>query len=271
MSTLTDIQARIAGTATLAPPAEIETQTDETQEPTPVTVEAVEPVEPPVTAPEAVETAQEPSQATQEPDEDQDGTEEARIGRLYAQKRIAEKERDRLAKENEVLRGNRVEEPDEQVDRLANQKAQQIAAENQWQLDQDRIRQAFIKDIGDVEPVLEAFKETFGGTPGELVVAAIAAAPGDEHKVLHWLSKNMDEAERIMKLQPMAQGAAVAKIAARVTAPPPPKPQTKATPPIPRVASGTVEPAAKAPHDMSMAELMAFNQKRLAKSRGWGA
>lgn len=273
-NTLAELTAQIAAqdAARFADP---EPTTEAAPAPEPVAEPATDAPEPSQAA-EATDTpaddaepAPEPSQAAPEPADDPDGTDEARIRRMYAEKRIAERERERLARENEVLRGQRIEEPDEQVDRLATQRAQELAQQSQWDQDVARIRASADKEFGDFQPAIAAFQTAFGHTPGELIAASIAGANGDEHRVLHWLSNNLDEAERIMKLQPMQQGAAIARIAAKVSAPPPPKAQTKAPPPIPRVAAAPVEPAQKDPADMDMAEFYKWSVKNTGKNRGF--
>lgn len=262
--------AKADALAAMTPAGHIAVEPDE-EEPSEEAVqdvqEAGDDIDPADTASETEEPAQGASQEPSKTIEDPEGTEEARIGRLYKEKREMQKERDRLARELEIARGNVVETVDEQTQRLVEAQAREMASKIAFDNEANRIKAAYEKDFGPINTMLEAFKDAFGGTPTELVQAAMIAAPGAEHKLLRHFAKNLDEAERVMKMNPVQLGAAVASIATKVTAPPPPKKVTNASPPLPRVQSGHIEPAPKSRADMTAAELMELKRAKPTRAR----
>ena len=147
--------------------------------------------------------------------------------------------------------------------------ARQMSTQDTWNKECNRIAQAGFKNYRDFDKTLDEFKATFpewDGVPPSLTEAAMEASPGNEHEVLHWLGRNMDEAERIAKLAPSRQGAAIARIADKLNAP---KAVSKAPPPI-RPAQGSntsSEAPAKDPSKMSLAEYMHWQDAQDRKRR----
>lgn len=206
-------------------------------------IEVQEPVDPPT---DPVET-QEVQAVDPEPDsEDED---QKRRERLYFEKREAQREAKRLAAELEVLRGTRTETRDEAVIREAEALATQKVATQRFNEECIRIGNSLGREL---HPVVAAYTKAFpeqGGVPLSLISAAIDAAHGSEHKVLQYLAKNLDRAEEIMAMNPVKQGAEMARIAAKVTAPA----ITKAPPPIQTVAGSAA--AASTARQRDMAEM----------------
>lgn len=176
--------------------------------------------------------------AAQEPPEvDEKAALEERLQRQYFENREAKRREKLKDQELAVLRGTRTETRDETVAREAQQLATQLAADNAFNAQCNQIAKQIEKEFGSFQPVVEKFRGTFGDdlVPKSLLEAVIEAGEGSEPKVLKWLSDNLDEAERISGLSPAKQGVAVAKIAAKLTAP---KAASKAPPPIRPVGGG---------------------------------
>lgn len=145
-----------------------------------------------------------------------------RIREQHIKSRQDKKKAIELQKELDILRGNIQVPRDEQVTREAQQMAQNIARQEAWDTHCNRIGAAGKAEFKDFDNVIKEYAENFpevGGVPQPLIACAIEAAPGEEAKLIHWLGKNLDEAERIMSLSPVKAGAALAKIAAKLSAP----------------------------------------------------
>lgn len=165
-------------------------------------------------------------ESAQQPDESESEFEK-RIARLAYEKRVAEKEQRRLREEVERLRGQREPLPkDEDVQRQVEERAAQIAAENAYNARSNAIYQAGIKEFPDFEAKLVNLRD-IGGISPALVEACDEI--GDAHKLIHYLARNLDEAEAVVKASPHRMGAMLGKIATKLAAP---KPTTKAPPPI---------------------------------------
>ena len=132
------------------------------------------------------------------------------------------------------------------IDRIATQRAAEMRQQETFNAQCNEVYESGAKDFPDFENVLGNFR-TLGGLPPVLIEAALETeAP---HKVLHYLGKNLEEAESILKLSPARMGAAVAKLAAKAAAPPPPPPVTKMSAPIKPIQSGTTTSAEQEPKD----------------------
>lgn len=84
--------------------------------------------------------------------------------------------------------------------------------------------------------------------------------------VAYFLGKNPEEAYRIYQLPEHKQAYEIAKIEARISAPPKPKQTTGAPPPPKKVKpSGSVQ---KNPDDMSVSEWLEWRNKQLSSNRG---
>jgi hypothetical protein len=237
-----------------------------------------QPAEPPQTAlkepPEPVKpdpepttpkTPPTPAEASPEPEleeieakaladaEDEEASVAERIKRSHIEAREAKKRAKLLEQELEVLRGSRTESRDETVQREAQQLAQRLSSEKLFNDECARIAATGQKEYRDFDATLGQLWEAVGGFNAQLVEAAIEA--GSPEKVLHWLGRNPDEAERVAQLSPARQGAAIARIAAKVNAPKI-RPVSNAPPPIAPVSGGSTG-GESAPVDldkMSMAD-----------------
>lgn len=152
------------------------------------------------------------------------------------------------------------------VDRRANEKAQQIAegiaAKREFDNACNGVFEKGTKDYADFDSALSNFR-LLGGLPPTLVEAAIES--GEAPKVLYELGKNPDEAARILQMSPTRMAVAVAKLAAKQPPPPPAPPVSKAPSPIkPLAGAARVETD---PDQMSTEEWMAWHDAREAKKR----
>lgn len=226
-----ELDQRFAAYAAQNAPAATEPGT-ETAEPVAETVSEEAAVEIATEAAEAAETT--PKTETV----DEKAELEERLQRQYFEQREAKRLLKLAQQELEVLRGTRKETRDETLARDAEALAAQMAAQNAFNADCNRIAKELDKAFGGFAPIVAKFQQSFGGDgiPRPLLEAVIESGEGQEHKVLKWLSDNMDEAERIQGLTAAKQGAAIAKISAKVGAP---KPVSNAPPPIKTVGGGT--------------------------------
>lgn len=206
--------------------------------------------------------------------EDDEPSHEERTRKAYIRARQAERRAKELEAQLAAASGQRQETRDETIQREAQQMARQIAAHEVAVQQQRRIREAADRDYKDFGQVLSGYADTFpdwGGVPQTLIDAATEAAEGSEHRVLYHLGKNLDEAERIMALPPARMGAAIAKLAAKLTAPTPPKQVSQAPRPVQEVTTAAV-PAPKDPAKMSIGEWIEYEDRRQAERRQrlWG-
>lgn len=204
-----------------------------------------EPDEAPV--PEAEKPAQEAAEAPPEADPEPEAKAdpepdefEKRISRMAFEKRAAEKAVRQLQERLDRLEGKAPPlEKDAEFEQQVEIRAKQLAAQNAFNERGNQVYRDGVKAFPDFDSKLAALNE-LGGISPQLQDAACEA--GDAHKILHYLGKNLDEAERIMKMPPAAMGAALAKIDGKINTPSPPKPQSKAPPPIkPLAGKGTLE------------------------------
>lgn len=204
--------------------------------------------------PEETETSEEP--------ERDDGEFEKRISRLAFEKRQAEKRARELQQRLDRTEGKAPPlDKDEEVARLVEQRAAELADLHAYNAKANEVYKAGCETYPDFDQRLANFRD-LGGISREVVEAADEA--GDAHKIIHWLSRNLDEAERIMKMSPHRMGAALAKINAKVNAP---KPQTKAPAPIkPIQGQAKSEPSMD---DMPIDEWMRREDERMS-TRRWG-
>lgn len=206
--------------------------------------------------------------------EDDDDDVQKRISRLYYEAREAKRQAKQLAAENEVLKGTRIETKDESVTREAELLADQKFRRNAFDSHCNRIAEQMDKDFGSREAILRPFAQAFPeaqGIPIPLLDAVIDSSDGNEAKVLHHLSKNLDIAEQLLTKNPRQQGAEIAKLVSKLTAP---KPVSKAPPPI-RPVAGSVASTIAAPSKdwtkMSKAEQIAYfdSEDRKALASKW--
>lgn len=197
------------------------------------------------TAPETgSEQTPDPAQETPpEPDPDAEERTKAqkRIDRLTREKWEARRETAALSarlseieRQQQATRDPNAPLSPQDFQRAVEQRATEQRQQETFNAQCDEVFDAGTKEFPDFEASLGNFR-TLGGLSPALIEAAIetdAAA-----KVLHYLGKNLEEAETILKLSPARMGAAVAKLASKVSAAPPPKPVTKAPAPIKPLAS----------------------------------
>lgn len=219
-----------------------ENDTGERQLPGGLTEEQV-PATPPQEAPPAEAPPDEPAE------EDDDKTRTARLAReLREQKRRARQ----LEQEAQVLRGQRTEQPNEQMEREIQQRAAMLAQQQAINEKSNVIYNEGIRAYGRAEfdDAVKHMNETFGQlTP---VVIDTLTDIDDAPKLIQHLADNPDVADKLAGLPPHKLGAALAKEAAKLTKP---KQVSQAPAPIrPLNTTSSAEPETDI-EKMSMAEL----------------
>jgi hypothetical protein len=115
----------------------------------------------------------------------------------------------------------------------------------------------------DFDDSLKSYANLGGLTP-QFIEATMEA--GDAHVILQELSKDMDEASRIMSLTPTRQAVALAKVAAKLQA----VPKTSSAPPPIRPLAGGGTSVEKDPEKMPMKDWIVWREKKLKEKRESG-
>lgn len=188
-----------------------------------------------------------------------------RIDELTRQKYEEARRADALAETIKALREAQDPQEGEKLTRaeaeaLAEKKARQIAAEQAFTDECNRIYEAGVKAFSDFHEAVSNFQMVGGLNPA---VIEAAAATGMPEKVLYELGSDPERAEKVLKMTPGRLGVEIAKIAAALEAPK--KAVSKAPAPIkPVEGSGTAE---KDPDQMSDREWMEWRNKQVAANR----
>lgn len=146
------------------------------------------------------------------------------------------------------------------VDRLAEAKASQKAAEIEFNAACNTVYNDGAKRFGDFEETLGNFKDVGGLT---VAVVQAALATDDPAKALYELAKDRDLADRVVKLPPLKLAAELTKLALKQ---PKPKPTSTAPAPITPV-RGTAAPLPKDPEKMTTPEWMAWRDAEMKAKR----
>lgn len=130
----------------------------------------------------------------------------------------------------------------------------------------NKIYESGTKAFDDFGKSLEAFNQLGGlNTPQGANLVAASMETDDPHKVLYALSKDLDEASRLMSLPPIRQAAALIKFANSLAAKPAAK--SKAPPPI-KGLNGQADSTRNMDDDsMDMNEWIATRERQLAERR----
>lgn len=188
---------------------------------------------------------------------------EKRIARLAYQEREARKQAKALQERLDRLEGKSPALPkDAEIEALAEQKAIELAKMKAYNDRANDIYKSGCDKFPDFPQKLEALKEV-----GNISVPFVEAVDdtGDAENILYYLGKNPDEAQRIMDLPPHRMGTALGKLSAKLAAPPPPKPQSKAPAPIKPI-SGKAK-AEQTDEQMPIDEYMRREDARMRTSR----
>ncbi len=190
------------------------------------------------TEPKVEPATEDDKPADKEPDENET---EKRLKKLQGAERLARREAKRLQAENDILKGQRTEAPDAEFERKVTERATQVAAQNAYTEHCNKIYNAGVVEYGKegFDAAVAAINETFGGLPPTFV-EAVTDATDSPHKMLAYLGENSDLLEEIAQMPPHRQGAALAKLDVKLNTPQPPKPVSKAPPPI-RPVSGSAK------------------------------
>lgn len=190
-----------------------------------------------------------------------------RIGQLTRQKRELEERLQQVeyARQPQQFEQNAETQYDPRAVQLEiHRQAQELAKQQAWKDQTDKIWNDGLNKYGDWAPQLNNMATLLGGIPTSLTEAAIET--GNPQEVLYHLAKNPDEAARIAMLPPTRQAVAVAKVASGLNAP---KRVSSAPPPItPKVQGIGAAPATLDDPDISMEEWARLrNEQSLARRR----
>lgn len=211
----------------------------------------------------------EPEKQDADPSAEKKRTASGRIAELHAQKKQAEAQRDYALEEARRLRAAldktnpaAIESlPFEQQEAARLKQAVQSAQLDQKIGDLDQAAtnarqlraatfQAKIEEAIDRMPDLH---QKFGSIPLSEAAADLIAESDHAAEVAYFLGNNPREAHRIYGLPAHLQGAEIARIEARVSAPSPMRKVSQAPSPVPTL-GGSRSPALKDPADMTFAE-----------------
>jgi hypothetical protein len=221
------------------------------------------------------ESSEEKQEESPEEDDEDDSSTAKRLRKLYAEAREARRIAAEQQKELEILRKQREPTQDESLRLEAARIAQEETFKNEFNAKCDKVAEAGKAAYKDFNETLRALWDTVGPIQQNVpfVEAVIAAGEDNSHKLFRWLGKNPDEAERISRLSPVQAGVALAKQAAKLSAPPAPKPVSKMPAPITPIQSpgtGASSSKSKDPSKMNAAEMRDWMneqayQKRMAR------
>ena len=156
--------------------------------------------------------------------------------------------------------------PHSEIDRLANERAGEIASkkisEAQYASSLDSIWNSGVKEFPDFASSVENLQGSFGEKFGA-ALPIFTKALDNPHTVMHHLGENLDEAARILSLDPVKQVAELTKLEARLATKQ--KPISKVAAPIKTIdGKGKVERSLDN-KDLSMAEWNELRTKDLIK------
>lgn len=169
----------------------------------------------------------------------------AQLNNERAQRRQERKRLQHLERELAVRRGEQTESKDEEIQRLIEEKAEekrlidrQADAQRSFDETCNKIADKAKSTYRDFTLVLPDLIDAFGGNPGPLIEALVDIAPGNEHKVMYHLAKDLNEADKIYNLFRTNANKASATLAAlnmKINAPPR---VSNAPPPLSATGSG---------------------------------
>lgn len=227
--------------------------------------DAIVPEADPATITDTTESPQEAVQAdtevTASDDTDPLSEAEKRASKLAADLRLAKRRERQQAAELEVLRGQRQEAPDQELDRRARDYAAQMSKANEFNKACEQVKEMGLKEFGqtDFPEAVTSVMEVAGSLERFNVMVEAMIDAGDAHKLLKHLGDNVDILEGIASLPPHRMGAKLAQISAKLNTPKP-KALSKAPAPIKPVSGGATT------SETRMDEL---DMEAYAKARGY--
>jgi hypothetical protein len=215
---------------------------------------------------------EEKQEESPEEDDEDDSSTAKRLRKLYAEAREARRIAAEQQKELEILRKQREPTQDESLRLEAARIAQEETFKNEFNAKCNKVAEAGKAAYKDFNETLQNLWDTVGPIQQNVpfVEAIIAAGEDNSHKLFRWLGKNPDEAERIARLSPVQAGVALAKQAAKLSAPPAPKPVSKMPAPITPIQSpgtGASSSKTKDPSKMNAAEMRDWMNEEAYKKR----
>ena len=193
---------------------------------------------------------------------------QARIDEITREKWEARREAERLQRQIDELRSYQSraaegQQPEQgrtltqaDVDRIATERAREIAAEQQFAKECNDAYQNGKKDYPDFDDSLR----TLGVVGMDRESIEDILATGEGHRVIYDLGKNPEEAARILRLPPRQRIVALARFASK---PSEPKPISRAPSPV-RPVNGSAKIETD-PEKMSMEEWMKWDAERTAQ------
>lgn len=238
---------------------EIESATPAEQEQPAEQVQQVESNSPEATT-EQTQERQEQSQETQEEKAKKEPWFQKRIGELtrekYEARRAADEARQQADQYRQYLaqlqQGQQTEQsnqPPVDLDSLASQRAAQMLAEQRFNESCNKVYATGKSEFPDFDQAV-ANLQMVGVNRDFLELATSSDASA---KLIHHLGTDLDEAARILALPPVQMARELTKLEFKLNQPPPPKPVSKAPPPISPVGVAG-KAGAKSPAEMTDAE-----------------
>lgn len=158
----------------------------------------------------------------------------------------------------------------EEIDKLVNNRAAELARANDFNKACDNVADTGKKDFKDWDEAIKNLNLVGALGPNTNIdFLETALELKDPHKILHHLGKNLDEAERIVKLPPKKMALEMARIEASMNAPQPPAPPAPISQaPAPVITlGGAAKPGSKSidDPDLSTEEFMAMRAQQAAE------
>lgn len=200
---------------------------------------------------------QQPEQTQEQKDEAQKREPwfQKRIGELTRQKyeaiRAAEEARQQAEQYRQYLaqtQQGEQQQPDVDVRTLAQQEAAKMLAEQRFNESCNKVYATGKTEFPDFDQAVANLQMV--GVNRDFLELATTSDAGA--KLLHHLGTDLDEAARILALPPVQMARELTKLEFKLNQPPPPKPVSKAPPPISPIAGG--KGGTKSPAEMTDAE-----------------
>ena len=210
--------------------------------------------------------AQEAAQDMPEPEHETEDARDRRIARLANDVREKNRKLAQQQAEIERLKGMRTESRDQELDRLAEERASEKLKAKEFNSACDTINKAGMATYGQsFRNAVDAINDVcndFNLLNGILESVVEAAGTTDGHTIIKHLGDNVDILEDIVGLPPHRQGAAIAKLAAKLSSPAV-KPVSKAPAPIKKTTANAVSTSSNVdPMKMSMEEFAKWSLDR---------
>jgi hypothetical protein len=146
-----------------------------------------------------------------------------------------------------------------EIDRLATERAKQIAAEQRFNEACNSVYEQGKGSHADFDEAVRGIGMLTGGAPPREFLDAVTALP-DGSEVYYQLGKNLDEAARIMSLSPVRMAVELAKLSGKPA-------RAKSNAPAPISPVGGTTRGEPDPDKMSMNEWVRWREEQLRRNR----